>query len=188
MMCFTYNRLIRLLHAPIGRRAARTSVPFRQLFWLLMLAGHTPALVGAWRSFVVNGLAVERLGGCVLLTLTMVFFALKARDIALLRFRSDRRSWVAIVMVVALLHLDVVRTGDDPTLVPQYTTLIATTWLAVKICLVRRHLRPVLMSATSTPVHLSSLMRSADTAWLDAFRPRCWVLAFRLFLLRAPPT
>lgn len=186
-MHLTYDRLIRPLCARARSRVALGAIPFSQLFWLLMLGAHTPALIGAWRSLGASGGTVGRVGGCIVLTLSMAFFALKVRDIALLRIRPDRRTWVAIFLVVALLHLDAINASHNVAIAPEYTLLVAGTLAACKAISVFRRHRQARPHSASSSVHLSSLMRSADTAWFDTFRPRCWVLAFRAFELRGPP-
>ncbi|MGB2985310.1 MAG: hypothetical protein WBE26_05455 [Phycisphaerae bacterium] len=161
--------------------------PLRRVFWVLMVVAHAPALVGAWRLFVENGFDAEPLFGSIALTFSMVFFALKVGDVAFLRFRPGRRSFVAFCMVVALVHLDVIRPNDDPTLVPECTVLTATTWLVGTLPLVRRTPREALSRTGSAFKYRPPVRPTAGTVWLDAFRPHCWVLAFRFFSLRAPP-
>ncbi len=152
-----------------------------------MLAAHAPAVVGAWRSVVGSEFEVERLGGCIALTLSMLFFALKVRDVAFLRLRTDRRSLAALCIIVALLHVNVVRPHGDPTMVPQCAVLVATTWLVGHLPMTRRALRVLRTRIAKTPGHRPPVTPLTDTVRLDMFRPHCRVLAFRLFCLRAPP-
>ncbi len=166
----------------------RSRLPkLRRLFWLIMVVGHAHGLVGAWRSSVASGFDLEPLGGCILLLLSMLFFVLKLGDVAFLRFRADRRSFVAFCVVVAFLHLGVLRPGDDPTLIPEYTALAATTWLASGLLLRSRTPRESLARTETPGRHGPSMGPRGRTIWLDAFRPHCWILAFRVFNLRAPP-
>jgi len=182
------TRLIRRSLVPLGRACARLrGFPLGRAFWLLMGLAHAPALIGAWRSLAVNGFAVESLGGCILLTLSMLFFALKLRDVPCLRFRTDRGSWVALCLVVALLHTNAILPDGDPTIVPECTTLIVTTWFGTQMPVTRR-LLVALPTRIAAAVRCGDpVNRSTDTVWLDAFRPRCWGLALRVFRLRAPP-
>ncbi len=159
----------------------------RKPFWLLMLAAHAPALLGAWRSVMATGLDAERLGGCLILTLSMLFFALKARDIPLLRLRTGRRSFVVACIVAALLHVNVLQPQGDSATVPQCTALVATTWLIVQLPLVRRAFGSLGSRVAAAHRRSFQITFCRNTVWLDMFRPHCWVLAFRFFCLRAPP-
>ncbi len=182
------TRLIRQSLVPLGRLRARLrGLPLGRAFWLLMGLGHAPALIGAWRSLAESGFAVEPFGGCIILTLSMLFFALKLRDVPCLRFRTDRRSWIALCMVVALLHTNAILPDGDPTIAPQCTTLVVTTWLSTQLPVTRRMLVALPTRIAAAVRRGDPVTRSADTVWLDAFRPRCWVLALHVFRLRAPP-
>lgn len=158
-----------------------------RLFWLVMATAHLRALLGEWRAMFVEGVGLEALGGSIILTVSMAFFLLKLLDVPALRFHVDRRSCIAFCMIVALLHLDVIRPTNDPTLVPECTTLVAATWLISLTPAVRRRLPSRLFRTTSLTRHLPSLTRTAETVWQDAIRPHCWHLTYRIFLLRAPP-
>jgi hypothetical protein len=152
-----------------------------------MIVFHAPPLFDAWRSLFAGGFEAGRLGGCIGLSLAMVFFILKVRNVAYLRFHTNWRSAVVLCMVVALLHLDSIRPGDDPTMVPECTTLAATTWLVSSLPPVRRRVNEALTAAVGVATCLHSVNRSTDTIWLDAFRPHCWTLAFASVRLRGPP-
>ncbi len=152
-----------------------------------MMVAHAQGMLGAWRSFSEGGVNGELLGGCLLVTVAVLFFALKIVDVSFLRLRTDRRSCLALCMIVALLHVDVLRPDDGATVIPEYTTLVAASWLAGSTRVVRRLTRLEFARHRTTSSNLSVSARSADTTWLDVFRPRCWVLARRVFLLRAPP-
>lgn len=170
-------------------RCVLTLLPkLRRCFWLLMVIGHGPALISAWRASASSGSGIEPLVGCLVLALSMLFFALKLGDVACLRFRTDRRSVVAFCVVVALLHLDVIRPAEGPTLIPEYTALVATTCLVGALPSRFRQQRQALMHAASACRKCRPpAPPTADTLWLDLFRPHCWTLAYRFFHLRAPP-
>ncbi len=159
----------------------------KRAFWLLMLVAHAPAGLGAWRSVIAGGLEPERLGCCIVLTLSMVFFALKLRDVAFLRLRTDRRALVVFCIVVALLHVNVIRPHSDATVAPQCVALVATTWLLAGLPSTRRVLKVARVHLAQTRKHCLPNSPFADSVRLDLFSPHCWVLAFRLFCLRAPP-
>ena len=148
---------------------------------------HAPAFLGAWRAWPENGFQLERLGDAIALTLVMTFFILKVWDVAFLRFHADRRSFIALCVVVAMLHLDVLQATDKPTMVPLCTAMVTATWLVGGSPCVRRTIREMLSSSNPTLKRCSLTPSSTDTVWLDVVHPRCWMLAFRPFLLRAPP-
>ncbi len=174
--------------APVSRGYARLqAVPLRRAFWLLMGLAHAPALISAWRSLVAGGFAAESFGGCVLLTLSMLFFALKLRDVPYLRFRTDRRSCVALCIVVALLHTDAIVSDDNPTVIPECTALVVTTWLSTQLPLTRRMSALLPTRVVSVLGHGDPVTSATGTVWLGASRPHCWVLGLHVFSLRAPP-
>ncbi len=173
--------------AGLLKRTRVQALPLRRILWSLVALAHAPGLIGAWRSFTSGVFAAEDLRGCVLLTLSMLFLALKVCDVRFLRFRTDPRSCIALGLVVALLHVNVIHAGDGPTLIPEYTTLVVTVALAGSSALVRRRLHLARTFATAITRHLPRLLPAAGTVWLDTVRPRCWVLLLRVFRLRAPP-
>lgn len=69
-----------------------------------MLASHAPAVAAAWVSVFAQP---DQIGRCISLTLSAAFFVLKIADVAWLRMRCDRRSVIAMVAAVALLHAGV---------------------------------------------------------------------------------
>lgn len=154
---------------------------------MLVAVAHAPGIVHAWRGILANGLDLEYLGGFLWLTVAMAFFALKVFDLPCLRFRTDLRSWVALGMVVGLLHVDVIRQGSEPSLVPDGTAVLATAWAIGTIAPVRRLWRESLASLETAlrPRHASATLH--DTLWFAALKPHCWLLAQRLFNHRAPP-
>ena len=175
------------MHSTVSGHIRSLGPGVRRAAWLLIAAAHLPGLVSSWRVLFTDALDMERLGACGVLTLTMIFFALKVRGVAFLRFRTDRRSRVAVCIVVALLHLDVFRPSGVPTVVPECAILVATTWLVGSLPVVRRGLRSVLARAGSAFKYRPPITPSTDTVWLDTVRPRCWTLAFFFFSLRGPP-
>jgi hypothetical protein len=152
-----------------------------------MALAHAPALLGAWRSLFESGFGLERLGGCFVLTLSMLFFALKLRDVACLRFRTDRRSCIALCIIVALLHTNTILPDTNPTIIPECTTLVLTTWLTSQMPLTRRVLVAIPARVAASLRRRDPVTPSTETIWLDAFRPHCFALVLRVFGLRAPP-
>ena len=112
--------------AGLLKRTRVQALPLRPILWSLVALAHAPGLIGAWRSFTSGGFVGEDLRGCVLPTLSMLFFALKVCDVRFLRFHTDLRSCIALGLVVALLHVNVIHANDDPTLISEYTTLVGS--------------------------------------------------------------
>ncbi len=160
---------------------------FSRLFWGLMILAHAPGLIAAGRAGLMNGFGVELLSGSVLLVASMVFFVLKIRGVPWLRLQTNRRSVIAVCLVVMLIHLECIRPGLRGELLSQCTVVLVTTSL---VFAVPRGVRRVRSSLASR--HSSSSLRSFDdrptgVIWLDSYRPRCWVLVLSLLRLRAPP-
>lgn len=159
----------------------------RRLLWLLLGLGHLPGLFAAWASLSVGGLESEAFGHTLLLTVTTVFFALKVCDVAFLRLCPGRRTLVAACLVVALLHVDLVRPNSESSAIPDLTALAATAWIAGTQVTVRRILARSFARIRSIEKDEVQPNPFAETVWFDAVGPHCWVLALTLFLLRAPP-
>lgn len=152
-----------------------------------MVLGHTPAVVGAWKECLASGFTPDRVGTCLFLVLSLIFFGLKFGDARCLRIRLNGRSWVAVCIIVALLHINVINPSHEPSGVPQYIAVLVTTCIVSQIPFVRRAL-VALATRMSLRLHCTlPAGRAAGTVWLDTHRPNCWVLAFRIFCLRAPP-
>ena len=156
-------------------------------FWAVMLLAHAPALVSAWRYCFADGLNLELLGGCIVLTASMVFFALKLRGVAWLQFRTDRRSLTALCLVIALIHLDCFQPGLRKTVVAQCAVVLATAPVVALLPRVTRTLRARFTSDTTARKSRMPETRAHQEAWVDLFHPHCWVLVPGLFRLRAPP-
>ena len=173
------------------RKSISHSHPFANAlnrgFWVLMLFAHAPALISAWRCCLAEGLQLDMLGGCVVLTASMVFFVLKLRDIGWLRFRTDRRSLLALGLVVALIHLDCLQPGLRTEVASKCAVVLVTTAIVVAIPRMIRLLRAGCAERGTTRRCRLSDGRFLDKTWLDTSQPRCWVLARNLFRLRAPP-
>ena len=159
----------------------------RRVGWLLIAIAHLPGLVHAGRDFFAGGLGVEHLGGCVGLSLSVAFFALKVLDVSCLRFRTGWRAKVALVMVVALLHVDLIRPSSDPSIVPDCTAVLATALIIGTLPPVRRAWERVFVRAEAAIRRRLPAAPSHETIWLCESRPHCWVAVLHLFKLRAPP-
>jgi|GEM_PF-5468099 len=157
-------------------------------FWVLMVGAHMPALVGCFQKLVAGGSTWSGVGSFVLLLGSMTFFLLKIADARFARFHLTRRSSVGFVVLVAFLHFDAVRSGDNPTLIPEYTSLVAAATIASRAALVRRR-DLVAGGGHEHPTGAFSLhlVRANQTVWMDSIHPHCWTRWMRVFALRAPP-
>lgn len=148
---------------------------------------HASALVGAWTSFVKGGPESSGLAGCLALSLAMLYFVLKLCGVTLFRFRPGRRTWVVAGLLVVLIHADCIRPGFNDLMASGYPDLLATAAFVGGVCQV-----PGIRSMTRRHPDLS-VRAGESNFWsilaidLDGFLPHCWVLAARLFRLRAPP-
>lgn len=169
------------------RHACLKHPSMRRVLWLLVGIGHLPGLFEAWQHVVVVGLDSAALGSCIGLTLTTLFIALKVRDVAFLRLREGRRTLVAACLVVALLHVDVVRPNAESSVLPDVAALATMAWITGVPTVIRRLVAAGFSRIHTVKDHCVKPGRFIGTVWLDAARPHCWLLARSLFLLRAPP-
>jgi hypothetical protein len=158
-----------------------------RLAWVFLGATHAPALLAGMRQLVTGQLPFERLLPFCFLALSMLFFVLKILDVRWLRVRVTRQSFIAMLVIVALMHVHVVRGESQPTPAIECVAMAAATWLALGVPVVRRRLRSWLACAASSLGHSPASSRVARTLWQDTVHPHCWFLAYRLFLYRAPP-
>lgn len=160
---------------------------FSRGVWVLMLLTHAMPLYKVWKAFISSGFSPSHLGGCVALSIAMLFFVLKLKGVPCLRFRSGWQSWVAICLVIGIIHVDCIRAENSGTFAEECTVILATATLVSVLTKLPRACGAALGRHARTVNRRSSQSRSAETVWLDVDRPRCWVLSERLFLLRAPP-
>ncbi len=155
--------------------------------WLVMVVAHIPALIAACRAVIESGFDPSRLGACVALALATLFFILKTANVSFLRWKTDRRSCVALGMIVVLLHIDALRPQIFQVAVPVGATIVLT--VAV-VTIVPRRLRLLALAIRRSGVFgrcRTHAPHGNTTAWCDERRPHCWLLASSLFALRAPP-
>ncbi len=160
---------------------------FGQALWATMVAAHAPAVVAAWRTFITGGFALEHVGGCVGLSLTMLFFGLKLCRVRWLQLRAGRRAWVGWCLIVALIHVDCIRPGLDQSTKQQCVIVLATTALVAGLTRASKTLKAAPAHATTSRTCRPPITGSDNTIWLGVFRPHCWVLASRLIIPRPPP-
>lgn len=156
-------------------------------FWGLMAASHMPAMASCCHKLTSGGISWSGAGSCFLLWVSMTFFLLKVADVRFLRFRLSRRSGVALCVLVAFMHFDTIRSKDDPTLIVEYTSIIATTLIASKLLTVRRDLVVSGAHEHQTNTLLPHGLRPTETVWTDVIHPHCWTRSMHIYALRAPP-
>lgn len=156
-------------------------------FWLLMVVVHALGLIATWRSYLTGIDQLSALIAGVTLSLSMLFFLLKVWGVSFLKVRPTKAAWVAACLLIAWIHLDCV----DPTLTGElsgsYADLVATTVLFGGVTQVSRTVRVVFERSLRLRSRRAPGAQAGGIAWFDEFHPRCWVLASRLFMLRAPP-
>ena len=79
-----------------------------RFFWIALTALHAPALITFWRVLLLHGTDAVPLGSFLSLNLAALFFALKICGVQLLQFDTDRRSRIAVMVAVALMHAGVI--------------------------------------------------------------------------------
>ncbi len=163
-------------------RAASLSA-VRSLFWLMMLAVHTPAFIASIRH-VLDGRG--SLIAPALYGLALSFFVLKIINVPFLRWHVTLRSCVAWFAIVALVHVDVVQ-PDRPIVAPECITIVALTCLIPCVIRASRKFVQQLNSGSRVQQQFACGLTSANTLWQDAFRPHCWLLVLGIRRLRAPP-
>lgn len=156
-------------------------------FWGLMCLTHGSALITAWKSCLAGGAALEGLGACIALILSMIFFALKFCGVSWLRLPPTRRGWAAILLIVALIHADFIQPTLEGALASDCTAILATATLVGGLTQLPRAMRLTAVGREGSCKPPASAGRSRAAVWQAGFRPRCWVIASHLFNLRAPP-
>lgn len=172
---------------PPGRTGSILPI-YKRCLWLGMMAAHGPALVGAWRSFIADGLATEHLGGCLGLSLAMLFFALKLCGVAQLRFPENRRAWLAMTLIVALIHVDCIQPGENEAESQRWAVIAAVSILLADPTLVARALTALLAKLRSIGNETSAVCSAGRTCWLNFFLPHSRVLLLNSGIPRSPPS
>ncbi len=164
------------------------STAARRLFWGVMVLGHAPALLLAWRGLVVGEASALRLA---VLAVSEIVFILKLFDVAWLRVRGGRGGVLAVTMAVVLLHAGVlrqvaVRGIDNPN---AWCVLFVGSGAAAARRRLPQSLNP---TATSCSRRHSRHRRRAAWSALAAFAtawlpPRFLLLRRAVSVNRAPP-
>ncbi len=158
---------------------------WRRVFWLVMMAGHAPALVMAWRGVLAGDGSLLRL---IVLAASEVVFLLKLLDVAWLRIGRGWRGNLAVIMGIVLLHAGVLRQLvvhgiDNPN--AWCVLFVGSGSTALGYFAVRRP-RPVVRSRPPRRVcpSIRELLARSATALLP---PRYLLLVRACSVNRAPP-
>lgn len=172
---------------PPGRIGSILPV-LKRFIWLGMMAAHGPAFVGAWRSFIADGLATEHLGGCLGLSLAMLFFALKLCGVAQLRLPENRRAWLAMTLIVALIHVDCIQPGENEAGSQRWAVIAAVSILLADPTRLTRSLAALLAKLRSIGNETPAVCSVGRHHWLNFFIPHSRVLLLYSGIPRSPPS
>lgn len=99
--------------------------------WLVMFVSHAPAFLAACGE-LGQTFGFATLTRVALLSLSLALFALKAADVAWLRIPADRRVWLRLSIIVALLHANVlVRALEQADLRAVAPAALSTLWAVI---------------------------------------------------------
>ena len=176
--------MARFLRGRTSRLSAKVVI---RCFWIVMVALHMPALIGACRALLGGDIDAVRLVGGIGLAAATVFFLLKLRGVSFLKFGTDRRTGVVLVAAVALMHAEVVGAVGDLSSSSKTIPLAATSLFATGFVRVQRFIGTLLTHDRDRQTPRKRSLQSVATAGMTAFTPHGWFAAGCLFVPRAPP-
>lgn len=106
-------------------RLAPRATALRRTFWLLMMGLHAPAIIGVFQALLSGGDVTVSPARLLGIASSFAFFTLKLADVRWLRFRSGWRSWIAVVLVLALIHAEGLGIAAHGTIVPQIMAVLS---------------------------------------------------------------
>ena len=168
-------------------RSEATRAKLLRALWLLMFAGHIPALLkclGAQSSPVSPD---HNIVAAVGLLLACVFFVLKILDLSWLRFKTDRRSLLTLALAVALVHVNLMRYSGDVLADPVQPLVIANILMVTNLASVRGAMRRAL-ARLRRPEHTTKVESAPPGRTIPTFDrllPQCSF--FAPTIPRAPP-
>lgn len=159
-------------------------------FWLVMMAGHAPALVKVWAETLRGAAEFSAIARTIALSGAFLLFALKLVDVRWLRIPADRRAWIGLVLAIALIHAGVPSHMDAS---PAAETAIWQLALTVGVVAAFGAALELLVSAFAPSVR--SRRNRSKTQWLAALdrafnarlRPFLPLLTRSARVNRAPP-
>jgi hypothetical protein len=169
----------------------------RRLFWTALLVMHLSALRSEWEALAPAS-GNQGWGTSLLRTLALaasaVFFFLKVADVRWLRLHPDRRSIVASLVVIGLLHLNVLEriTRTDLSRGPAPLGIVLFAGTVFESDLFRRamsRIPSIADAAFRSTIHPQRFVCGlTGPAWEQAFKPHFMRIVARFAPLRAPPS
>ncbi len=148
---------------------------------------HAPAFLVSWGAVVGGEGSLGLLAQCIGLTASMLFFVLKFCDIAILRWRTDWRSCVALGLVIAVMHLGVLESDAPFAMWLEFSPLVSLVLLPGRPALTGRALRDVWVRLQSATRSSLSFGRLREALWADVAYVHRQVLSSRACIPRSPP-
>lgn len=111
-----------------------------RLWWIALLLLHTPILATVVLSMATEGVTFGRLSSTLSLTLAILFFVLKIRDVGFLRLQTRQQSFVALCLVIAIVHHDAAASALTQEGVPETAALVTTVLVTTALVRSRRGL------------------------------------------------
>jgi hypothetical protein len=142
--------------------AARLRISFLRhlprLWWTALLLLHAPIFGTVLLSLVSEGVTFGRLSSALSLALAILFFLLKIRDVAFLRLQTRQQSFVALCLVIAVVHHDAAASALSQDGAPATVAVVTTVLVGSTLIRPRRgFLRDLLRD-------LGTLMRGRPVA------------------------
>lgn len=159
----------------------------RRVLWAAMAILHAPAFFSAWKSLGASGLDLGLLAKCIGLSASMLLFVLRFQDVAFLRWRTDRRSCIAIGLVIAVAHLGLLEPATDEVIWLEYGPLVSCTFLLGQPSRMSEDLRAVWARLRQVLGCSPSSMWLHGTIGPDLVQVRCWTSLSPTCAPRSPP-
>jgi hypothetical protein len=145
-----------------ARRLAEQAVAcWSRPFWAALLVVHAPALLRAWRGVVGSHPSEGQIIAAAWLSTAVAFFVLKLAGVSWLRFGTDRRSRIALVMAILLIHCAPLGVCLDGVLAPSDVPLVSTLLLAAGLDGAQRFWRGIIRVGQGRPAELPHVCRIA---------------------------
>jgi hypothetical protein len=101
-----------------------------RLWWTALLLLHAPILATVLLSMASEGVTFGRLSSALSLALAILFFVLKMRDVGFLRLQTRQQSFVALCLVIAIVHHDAAASALVQEGAPETAALVTTVLVA----------------------------------------------------------
>jgi hypothetical protein len=148
---------------------------------------HAPSFLVSWGAVLGGEGSIGLLAQCIGLTASMIFFVLKVCDIAVLRWRTDWRSCVALALVIAVMHLGVLESDAPIAMWLECSPLVSLALLPGRPAFTGKALRDVWVRLQSATRSGLSFGRWREALWVDVAYVHRQVLSSRVCIPRSPP-